>query len=63
MSVIFINNEVGAVQPVEEIGDISKGINPNIILPDAAGVWEKPDVKMGADLIIYGGIIHRPKGH
>ena len=31
VSVIFINNEVGAVQPVEEIGDIIKGINPNII--------------------------------
>ncbi len=67
VSVIFINNEVGAVQPVEEIGDIIKGINPNIIYHvDAVQGFGKKAVdvkKWKADLITASGHkFHAPKG-
>lgn len=67
VSVMYVNNEIGAIQPVEEIGKIIKDYNPSILYHiDAVQAFGKirfTPKKIGADLLsISGHKIHGPKG-
>ncbi len=67
VSVMYVNNEIGAIQPVEEIGKIIKDYNPSILYHiDAVQAFGKlrfTPKKLGADLLsISGHKIHGPKG-
>lgn len=67
VSVMYVNNEVGAVQPVDEIARIVKEYNPNIIFHvDAIQAYGKYRIypkKEGIDLLsVSGHKIHGPKG-
>lgn len=67
VSVMYVNNEVGAVQPVDEIARIVKEHNPNIIFHvDAIQAYGKYRIypkKEGIDLLsVSGHKIHGPKG-
>ncbi len=67
VSVMYVNNEIGAIQPVEEIGKIIKDYNSSILYHiDAVQAFGKlrfTPKKLGADLLsISGHKIHGPKG-
>ena len=67
VSVMCVNNEVGAVQPVDEIARIVKEHNPNTIFHvDAIQAYGKYRIypkKEGIDLLsVSGHKIHGPKG-
>ena len=67
VSVMYVNNEVGAVQPVDEIARIVKEYNPNTIFHvDAIQAYGKYRIypkKEGIDLrSVSGHKIHGPKG-
>ena len=67
VSVMYVNNEVGAVQPVDEIAKIVKEHNPNTIFHvDAIQAYGKYRIypkKEGIDLLsVSGHKIHGPKG-
>jgi cysteine desulfurase len=67
VSVMHVNNEVGAVQPVEEIGRIIKAYNPKILFHvDAIQSFGKYLIrpkKQNIDLLsVSGHKIHGPKG-
>lgn len=67
VSVMYVNNEIGAIQPVEEIGKIIKDYNPSILYHiDAVQAFGKlrfTPKKLGADLLsVSGHKIHGPKG-
>ena len=67
VSVMYVNNEVGAVQPVDEIARIVKEHNPNTIFHvDAIQAYGKYRIypkKEGIDLLsVSGHKIHGPKG-
>ena len=67
VSVMSVNNEVGAVQPVDEIARIVKEHNPNTIFHvDAIQAYGKYRIypkKEGIDLLsVSGHKIHGPKG-
>lgn len=67
ISVMYVNNEIGSVQPVEEIGSLIKRINPNIIFHiDAVQAFGKYLInpkKINADMLsVSGHKIHGPKG-
>lgn len=67
VSVMYVNNEVGAVQPVNEIARIVKEHNPNTIFHvDAIQAYGKYRIypkKEGIDLLsVSGHKIHGPKG-
>lgn len=67
VSVMYVNNEVGAVQPVDEIARIVKEYNPNTIFHvDAIQAYGKYRIypkKEGIDLLsVSGHKIHGPKG-
>ena len=67
VSVMYVNNEVGAVQPVDEIARIVKEHNPNTIFHvDAIQAYGKYRIcpkKLGIDLLsVSGHKIHAPKG-
>ena len=67
VSIMHTNNEIGALQPIAEAGNIIKRFNPNIVFHvDAVQgygkfkIWPK---KMGIDLMsVSGHKIHGPKG-
>lgn len=65
VSVMTVNNEVGSIQPVQEIAEMLRGKGP-VFHTDAVqgAVSQKPDVKeLGADLLtISGHKIRAPKG-
>lgn len=67
VSVMYVNNEVGAVQPVDEIARIVKEHNPNTTFHvDAIQAYGKYRIypkKEGIDLLsVSGHKIHGPKG-
>ena len=67
VSIMHVNNEIGAVQPVEEAGKLIKAYNPAIIYHvDAIQSYGKMPVipkKIGCDLLsVSGHKIHGPKG-
>jgi len=67
ISVIYVNNEIGSVQPIEEIGTMVHELNPNVIFHvDAIQAYGKYQIhprKMKIDLLSASGHkIHGPKG-
>lgn len=67
VSVMYVNNEIGAVEPVSEISKIIKAYNPDIVFHvDAIQAYGKYIInpkKQGIDLLsISGHKIHGPKG-
>lgn len=67
VSVMYVNNEIGTIEPVEEIGKVVKSFNPNILYHvDAIQGYGKMRIvpkKLGIDLLsVSGHKIHGPKG-
>lgn len=67
VSIMHVNNEVGAIQPIEEIGKYIKKINPKVVFHvDAIQSFGKMEVrpkKCNIDLLsVSGHKIHGPKG-
>ena len=67
VSVMYVNNEVGAVEPVEESGKIVHGVNPAAVFHvDAIQAYGKFLIrpkKQGIDLLsVSGHKLHGPKG-
>lgn len=67
VSIIYVNNEIGAIQPVKEIGELIKKINPNTIFHvDAIQAYGKIRIypkRMQIDLLsVSGHKFHGPKG-
>lgn len=67
VSVMFVNNEVGAVMPIEKIGQIIRRKKPDIIYHvdaiQAFGKFRIYPKKLGIDLLsVSGHKIHAPKG-
>ncbi len=67
VSMMYVNNEIGSVQPVEEAGALIKRINPNILFHvDAVQGFSKFKIypkRMNIDLLsVSSHKIHGPKG-
>ncbi|MCI9127561.1 MAG: cysteine desulfurase [Eubacterium sp.] len=67
VSVMYVNNEVGAIQPVSEIGKYIKTVNPKVIFHvDAIQAFGKMEIKPRKEnidiLTVSGHKIHGPKG-
>lgn len=67
VSVMYVNNEIGAVEPIEEIGKIIKERNPNTVFHvdaiQAFGKYKIYPKKLKIDaLSVSGHKIHGPKG-
>ncbi len=67
LSVMHTNNEIGALQPIEEIGEILKELNPDTLFHvDAVQGYGKARInpkKSGIDLMsVSGHKLHGPKG-
>lgn len=67
VSVMYVNNEIGAVEPVEEIGKIIHQSNPRTLFHvdgiQAYGKYAIRPKKQGIDLLsVSGHKIHGPKG-
>lgn len=67
VSVMYVNNEIGAVQPVEEISRVIREKNPSVIFHvdgiQAYGKYEIRPKKQGIDLFSASGHkFHGPKG-
>lgn len=67
VSIMYVNNEIGAVEPIEEIGHIVKTYNPDIVFHVDAiqgyGKYRIAPKKLGIDLLsVSGHKIHAPKG-
>ena len=67
VSVMAVNNEIGTLQPLEEIGRIIKKKNPNVIFhSDAIQAFGKMRLnpkRLGVDMLsVSGHKIHAPKG-
>lgn len=67
VSVMYVNNEVGAIQPIGEIGKFIKTINPKVVFHvDAIQAFGKMEIKPKKEnidiLTVSGHKIHAPKG-
>lgn len=67
VSIMIVNNEMGAVEPVEEAARVIKAKNPNTLFHvdaiQAYGKFRITPKKMGIDLLsVSGHKIHAPKG-
>ncbi|MDD2958892.1 MAG: cysteine desulfurase family protein [Lachnospiraceae bacterium] len=67
VSVMYVNNEMGAVEPIDEIGKIVKAYNPAILFHvDAIQAYGKYRIfpkRSGIDMLsVSGHKIHGPKG-
>ena len=67
VSIMHVNNEIGALQPIEEIGKIIKAINPKCLFHvDAIQSYGKISIfpkKWNVDMLsVSGHKIHGPKG-
>ncbi len=67
VSIMMVNNEIGALQPTAEIGKLIKSINPNILFhADAIQAFGKMQIipkKLNVDILtVSGHKIHGPKG-
>jgi len=67
VSIMYVNNEVGAIEPVSEIGAYIKKINPNVVYHvDAIQAFGKMEIRPKKDkidlLTVSGHKIHGPKG-
>ena len=67
VSIMMVNNEIGALQPIEEASKIIKGFNKDIIFHvDSIQAFGKMKIlpkKMGIDIVtVSGHKIHGPKG-
>lgn len=67
VSVMYVNNEVGAIQPISEIGNYIKTVNPKVVYHvDAIQAFGKMEIKPKKDkidlLTVSGHKIHGPKG-
>lgn len=67
VSIMFVNNEVGAVQPIEKIGALIKRVNPktyfHVDAIQAYGKYRILPKKMNIDMLsVSGHKIHGPKG-
>ena len=67
VSVMYVNNEIGSVQPLEEISKIAKAYNKNIVIHTDAvqgfGKYKIYPKRQGIDMLsVSGHKIHGPKG-
>lgn len=67
VSIMYVNNEVGAVQPIEEVARIVKTYNPQILFHTDAvqgfGKYRIYPKRLGIDMLSASGHkIHGPKG-
>lgn len=67
VSIMYVNNEIGSLQPVEEIGEMLKQVNSKILFHvdgiQAYGKYKIQPKKSGIDLLsVSGHKIHGPKG-
>lgn len=67
VSIMYVNNEIGAVEPIEEAAKIIKEKNPNTLFHvDAIQAYGKYQIypkRMGIDMMsVSGHKIHGPKG-
>ena len=67
VSVMYVNNEIGAIEPIDEIGRLVHGKNPKPVFHvDAIQAYGKMVIrpkKQGIDLLsVSGHKIHAPKG-
>lgn len=67
VSIMYVNNEMGAIEPVEEIGRLVKECNPNTIFhTDAIQAYGKLEIRPKKQYIdmmsVSGHKLHGPKG-
>lgn len=67
VSVMYVNNEVGAIQPIGEIGKYIKTVNPKVVFHvDAIQAFGKMEIRPKKEnidiLTVSGHKIHGPKG-
>ena len=67
VSTMYVNNEIGTVEPIEEMAQIIHNYNPNIVFHvdaiQAFGKYKIYPKKMGIDLLsVSGHKLHGPKG-